>query len=200
MTETYHNFKAVCKRHLDYICLNSSCHGANWAMKIESTKLKVFLQIFAILLQFCILGAFIQLVFLRPIEMQVKQEFPINDGSFPNVTICSHRMFDKKRIAGLFFISFQLYWIISNIKDNLFQKMKLTQQFWQFLHFPHFSRELERFTLQLLLIWTVCSMNYLRCQTRQNSIQMTCCINLLLGNKQRVMPKICPWAKYQIRH
>ena len=60
MTETYCNFKAVCKRHLDYICLNSSCHGANWAMKIESTKLKVFLQVFAIVLQFCMFGAFIQ--------------------------------------------------------------------------------------------------------------------------------------------
>ena len=102
MSETYCNFKAVCKRHLDYICLNSSCHGANWAMKIESTKLKVFLQIFAILLQFCILGAFIQLVFFGSFNMQVKQEFPTNDGSFPNVTICSHRMFDKKRITGLF--------------------------------------------------------------------------------------------------
>ena len=47
----------------------------------------------------------VQLVFLRPFEMQVKQDFPINDGSFPNVTLCSHRMFDKKRIAGLFFIN-----------------------------------------------------------------------------------------------
>ena len=134
MTETYYNFKAVCKRHLDYICLNSSCHGANWAMKIESTKLKVFLQIFAIFLQFCIFGAFIQLVFLRPIEVQVKQEFTINDGSFPNVTICSHRIFDKKKIAGLFFINFctfqlctfNVFKIVKNIHPHVGQFPKIS--------------------------------------------------------------------------
>ena len=122
MTETYHNFKAVCKRHLDYVCLNSTCHGANWAMKIESTKLKVFLQIFAIILQFGIFGAFIQLVFIRPFDMQVKQDFPINDGSFPNVTICSHRMFDKKRMTGLFLLNLSFFLISFNVFQKVVNK------------------------------------------------------------------------------
>ena len=100
MAETYHNFKAVCKRHLDYICLNSSCHGANWAMKIQSIKLKVFLQIFAIILQFIMFASFIQVLFVEQLEITNKQWWDDNDGSFPNVTICSRRIFDKTKITG----------------------------------------------------------------------------------------------------
>jgi hypothetical protein len=116
MAETYHSLKEVCKRHLDYICLNSSCHGANWAMKIQSIKLKVFLQILAIILQFLLLASFIQVLFVEQLEITNKQSWEDNDGSFPNVTICSQRIFDKTKITGCFdsLIS-NFYILLSNI-------------------------------------------------------------------------------------
>ena len=101
MKEIPKSLKVTCQRYLDYICQNSSCHGGNWAMKIKSTKLKIILQIIAILLQCLMLLAFIYALFVREVEVTNWQIWDKNDGSFPNLTICNHRIFDKRKTEGL---------------------------------------------------------------------------------------------------
>ena len=101
MKEIPKSLKVTCQRYLDYICQNSSCHGGNWAMKIKSTKLKIVLQIIAILLQCLMLFAFIYALFVRDVEVTNWQIWDKNDGSFPNLTICNHRIFDKRKTEGL---------------------------------------------------------------------------------------------------
>ena len=70
-------------------------------MKIKSTKLKIVLQIIAILLQCLMLLAFIYALFVREVEVTNWQIWDKNDGSFPNLTICNHRIFDKRKTEGL---------------------------------------------------------------------------------------------------
>ena len=70
-------------------------------MKIKSTKLKIVLQIIAILLQCLMLLAFIYALFVREVEVTNWQIWDKNDGSFPNLTICNHRIFDKGKTEGL---------------------------------------------------------------------------------------------------
>ena len=100
--ENTHNLKEICKNQLDYICLNSSCHGGNWAMKIKSTKLRILLQILFLIFQFGLFGAVIQIFLLEPFEMTTNQHYITNDGSYPNVTLCNHRIFDKATTEGLY--------------------------------------------------------------------------------------------------
>ena len=81
----------------DYICLNTSCHGGNWAMKITSTKLKIFCQFWVIFFSCCMVGAVI-LTFLYPEQPITIFTWKENDGSFPNITLCSNRIFDEKKV------------------------------------------------------------------------------------------------------
>ena len=101
MSENFLSFKESCNRYLDFICLNTSCHGGNWAMKAKSTKLKTILQIMFILFQFFMLSQVIRVFFFRPIQpIPLKQILP-NNGIFPNVTICNQRMFDLAKSKGV---------------------------------------------------------------------------------------------------
>ena len=101
MNENSPSFKQVCARYLDYICLNTSCHGGNWAMKITSTKLRVFFQFWVIFVSCSMVGAVI-LQFLTPTPLLETETWRENDGKFPNITICSNRIFDEKKVQGLF--------------------------------------------------------------------------------------------------
>ena len=83
-------------------------------MKIKSTKLKIVLQIIAILLQCLMLLAFIYALFVKEVEVTNWQIWDKNDGSFPNLTICNHRIFDKRKTEGLH-ISFLLKYIVGHI-------------------------------------------------------------------------------------
>ena len=100
MNENSPSFKQVCARYLDYICLNTSCHGGNWAMKITSTKLKIFFQFWIIFFSGCMVGAII-LRFLSPEQPITILHWKENDGSFPNITLCSNRIFDMAKVQGL---------------------------------------------------------------------------------------------------
>ena len=100
MNENSPSFKEVCARYLDYICLNTSCHGGNWAMKITSTKLKIFCQFWVIFFSCCMVGAVI-LTFLYPEQPITNFTWKENDGSFPNITVCSNRIFDMAKVQGL---------------------------------------------------------------------------------------------------
>jgi hypothetical protein len=101
MNENSPSFKQVCARYLDYICLNTSCHGGNWAMKITSTKLRIFFQFWVIFFSSCMVGAII-LRLLAPDPILTKMEWTENDGTFPNITLCSNRIFDMAKVQGVF--------------------------------------------------------------------------------------------------
>ena len=95
------SFLEACNRYLDFICLNTSCHGGNWAMKVKSTKLKILMQFFVIFFACSMLGAVI-LQILTPPHPIFQETWKENDGTFPNVTLCSNRIFDKEKVQGLF--------------------------------------------------------------------------------------------------
>ena len=102
MNVNSNGFKKSCMKYLDFICENTSCHGGHWALKAKSSILKIFFQMLHITLQFFMLGLVIRLFFFRPIDPYMSTDYIESNGTFPKVTICSHRMFDLKKSKGLY--------------------------------------------------------------------------------------------------
>ena len=101
MNKNSYTFKESFSRYLDFICLNMSSHGGNWAMKPKSAKLKLVLQMMIITFQFLMLAAIIEQFLLYRMQPFERKRFFHNDGTFPNVTLCNHRMFDLAKTKGL---------------------------------------------------------------------------------------------------
>ena len=101
MSQKSFNFKESCQNYLDFFCQNTSCHGGNWAMKAKSPKLKITLQIILMLIQILMLAVVIRIFFFRVVQPTFYLDYIPNNGTFPNVTICNHRMFDLAKSQGL---------------------------------------------------------------------------------------------------
>ena len=70
-------------------------------MKAKSPKLKATLQIMLMLIQIFMLAVVIKFICFREIQPFHVTRFKQNNGTFPNVTLCNHRMFDLVKSQGL---------------------------------------------------------------------------------------------------
>ena len=73
-------------------------------MKAKSPKLKIMLQIILMLIQLLMLTVVIRIFFFRVVQPTFYLDHVHNNGTFPNVTICNHRMFDLARSQGLYLV------------------------------------------------------------------------------------------------
>ena len=101
MEDTQYSLIEAWKRLLDYICSNSSCHGGNWAMKLKSSLLKISYQIIVLLAQVFMFSSVIFTLFFEKLEPTYTYKHYQNSGTFPNLIICNHQMFDKAKVQGM---------------------------------------------------------------------------------------------------
>ena len=102
MEDTQYSLIEAWKRLLDYICSNSSCHGGNWAMKLESSLFRILYQIVVLLTQCIMLCCVVYTLFFDELETTSIVKTVYNDSRIPNITLCNHRMFDKKKTEGFY--------------------------------------------------------------------------------------------------
>ena len=87
--------------YLEFMCANTSTHGGNWLSKVKGTKLKT-LYVFGILsLQGTIFYIFLTGLFSPDPNVYTSTDWISDENlTFPYVTVCNPRMFEKRKVEG----------------------------------------------------------------------------------------------------
>ena len=102
MADNQHGYIEAWKRLLNYICSNASCHGGNWAMKLESSLFRILYQIIVLVAQ-CLMIATVVFSLFFAEKQGTSTTKTYNDYKIPKFTICNHQMFDKKKTEGKYY-------------------------------------------------------------------------------------------------
>ena len=87
--------------HVEGMLANSSCHGGNWVLKLKSFKTKSAGSLLIFLLQSLVVFVLLYQLCIVEKDFTTSIQWQNENLTFPNITICNPRLFDKEKVQSL---------------------------------------------------------------------------------------------------